>query len=44
VMVHTMVVGQGAGVAAAIAAKTDSVPRHVSITTVQEELRRQGAL
>jgi hypothetical protein len=44
VMVHTMVVGQGAGVAAAVAARSGSVPRQVSITSVQDELMRQGAL
>jgi hypothetical protein len=42
VMAHTMVVGQGAGVAAAVSAATDIVPRHVDIGTVQKELIRQG--
>jgi ribulose 1,5-bisphosphate synthetase/thiazole synthase len=44
VMAHTMVVGQGAGVTAAISSKTDSTPRNVSIAMVQDELKRQGAL
>jgi hypothetical protein len=44
VMVHTMAVGQGAGVTAAIAAKTGSTPRAVSIAMVQEELKNQGVL
>ena len=44
VMAHTMVVGQGAGVSAAVAARNDTVPRHVSVSAVQEELMRQGAL
>ena len=43
-MVHTMIVGQGAGVTAAVATKAGSVPRQVSITLVQDELKRQGAL
>ena len=44
VMVHTMVVGQGAGVAAAVAAKTGATPRQVAIEAVQAELRRQGVV
>lgn len=44
VMVHTMVVGQGAGVAAAVAARTGTVPRQVAISAVQAELRRQGVV
>ena len=44
VMAHTMVVGQGAGVTAAVAARTDKTPRQVSISSVQDELIRQGAL
>jgi hypothetical protein len=44
VMAHTMVVGQGAGVAAAVAAKTGRTPRQVEITSVQAELRRQGVV
>lgn len=42
VMAHTMVVGQGAGVAAAIAAREGLPPRQVDMAVVQEELRRQG--
>jgi hypothetical protein len=42
VMVHTMVVGQAAGAAAAVAAKAGATPRTVDVTTVQDELRRQG--
>jgi len=42
VMALTMVVGQGAGVAAAISAREGCPPRDVSITSVQEELTRQG--
>ncbi|MBT4816101.1 MAG: FAD-dependent oxidoreductase, partial [Lentisphaerae bacterium] len=42
VMVHTMVVGQGAGTAAAVAAKTGATPRQVDLGVVQNELRRQG--
>lgn len=43
VMAHTMVVGQGAGAAAAVAAHTGTTPRQVEISAVQAELRRQGA-
>jgi len=42
VMAHTMVVGQGAGVAAAMAVRTNTAPRLVDIQQVQSELRRQG--
>ena len=42
VMVHTMVVGQAAGTAAAIAARTGSQPRTLSPAAVQAELERQG--
>jgi ribulose 1,5-bisphosphate synthetase/thiazole synthase len=42
VMVLTMVVGQGAGVAAATAAKEGKTPRGVDLAAVQRELRRQG--
>ena len=42
VMVHTMVVGQAAGTAAAVAAKTGTTPRGVDVSAVQAELRRQG--
>jgi hypothetical protein len=41
-MVHTMVVGQGAGVAAAVAAHRETIPRDVPIEAIQTELRRQG--
>ncbi len=41
-MVQTLVVGQGAGAAAAIAAKAGTTPREVDVTAVQAELRRQG--
>jgi hypothetical protein len=44
VMAHTMVVGQGAGAAAAVAANTGVAPRHVDIAEVQAELRRQGVI
>jgi len=44
VMVHTMVVGQGAGAAAAVAARTGVSPRQVAIAAVQAELRRQGVV
>ncbi|MCX7015577.1 MAG: FAD-dependent oxidoreductase [Candidatus Sumerlaeota bacterium] len=42
VMVHTMVVGQGAGAAAAVSARSGTPPRLVDIGLVQAELRRQG--
>jgi len=42
VMVHTMVVGQGAGTAAAVAARTGATPRELEIDKVQIELKRQG--
>ena len=42
VMPITMAVGQGAGVAAAVAARENVAPACVQIETVQEELRRQG--
>ena len=44
VMVHTMVVGQGAGTIAAVAAATGQTPRSVDIAAVQAELRRNGVL
>lgn len=44
VMVHTMVVGQGAGVAAAVAAESGEPPRTISPEKIQEELKAQGAL
>jgi hypothetical protein len=42
VMVTTMVVGQGAGVTAAVCARTGAVPRVADLAKVQTELRRQG--
>lgn len=42
VMVATMVVGQGAGVTAAVCAKTGTVPRDVDVRQVQGVLRTQG--
>ena len=42
VMAHTMVVGQAAGAAAAVAARDRSMPREVDVRAVQAELRRQG--
>ena len=42
VMAHTMIVGQAAGVAAAVAAGTGAAPREVSIAAVQAGLRQQG--
>ncbi|OGV65132.1 MAG: hypothetical protein A3K19_15810 [Lentisphaerae bacterium RIFOXYB12_FULL_65_16] len=42
VMVHTMVVGQAAGTAAAVAARSGVPPRAVDVQAVQAELRRQG--
>jgi hypothetical protein len=34
--------GQGAGVAAALSARAGSTPRGLSVTALQQELRRQG--
>ena len=42
VMVHTMVVGQAAGTAAAVAVASGTSPRDADVTTIQAELRRQG--
>jgi hypothetical protein len=42
VMVHTMVVGQAAGTAAAVAVRSGVPPRQVDVSAVQAELRRQG--
>ena len=42
-MALTMIVGQGAGVAAAVSAQEGVAPRVVNIEVVQGELRRQGA-
>ena len=41
-MCMTMVVGQGAGAAAAIAAQSGVTPRAVSVAAVQAELKKQG--
>ena len=41
-MVATMVVGQGAGVTAAVCARAGQVPRAVDKLAVQTELQRQG--
>jgi len=41
-MALTMVIGQGAGVAAAVAAAGAATPRDVNIECVQTELKRQG--
>ena len=42
VMVHTMVVGQAAGTAAAVAVKSNASFRTVPIIAIQAELQRQG--
>ena len=42
VMVHTMVVGQAAGAAAATSARSGLSPHDVDIADVQDALRRQG--
>ena len=42
VMVHTMVVGQGAGAAAAVAVRQGTTPRGIDVAAVQAELRTQG--
>jgi len=44
VMAHTMVVGQGAGAAAAVAASTGATPRQVDLEAVQAELKQQGVV
>jgi hypothetical protein len=44
VMVHTMVVGQAAGAAAAVAIRTGTTPQTVAVDAVQAELRRQGVV
>jgi hypothetical protein len=44
VMVHTMVVGQAAGTAAAVAVKTGATPHTVAVEAVQAALRRQGVV
>ena len=43
-MAQTMVVGQAAGAAAAVAVREQATPRALDVAAVQEELRRQGAL
>jgi hypothetical protein len=43
-MALTMVVGQGAGVAAAVSARKGTPPRSVDVSRVQEELTRQGVV
>ena len=42
VMVTTMVIGQGAGVAAAVSAASGKSFRAVDIKSIQKELERQG--
>lgn len=42
VMVHTMVVGQAAGTAAACAARTGTPPRQIDVAIVQDALREQA--
>ncbi len=44
VMAHTMVVGQGAGVAAAVAANIGVGPREAGVGAIQAELERQGVV
>lgn len=43
-MVQTMMVGQGAGTAAAVAAREGVTPREVDVARVQDALREQGVL
>jgi hypothetical protein len=43
-MAQTMVVGQAAGTAGAVAAKAGVTPREVEVAAVQEELRRQAVV
>ena len=43
-MPQTMIIGQGAGVAAAVASKAGVAVRNVDMAAVQEELRRQGVV
>jgi hypothetical protein len=43
VMAITMVVGQAAGAAAALAAQSHMAPRGIDIKSLQRELRKQGA-
>jgi len=44
VMAHTMVVGQAAGTAAAVAVKTETSPASVEVSAIQDELKRQGVM
>ena len=44
VMVHTMVVGQAAGTAAAVAVRNGVAPNEVDVAAVQNELRKQGVV
>jgi len=44
VMAHTMVVGQAAGTAAAVAVKTEASPASVEVSAIQDELKRQGVM
>jgi hypothetical protein len=41
-MVHTMVVGQAAGTAAALAARTGIPPKKLDVAALQAELKSQG--
>lgn len=41
-MVQTMVVGQAAGTAGAVAAREGITPRQVAVSEIQKELRKQG--
>ncbi len=41
VMVHTMVVGQAAGTAGAVAVKAGTTPQTLDVKTVQDELKKQ---
>jgi hypothetical protein len=43
VMPISMATGQAAGVCAALAARAGKTPRHIPVSDVQSELRRQGA-
>jgi hypothetical protein len=42
VMAHTMVVGQAAGTAGAVAVQTGTTPQTVDVKTVRDELKNQG--
>lgn len=44
VMVHTMVVGQAAGAAAAAAIRSDATPATAEVADIQAELKRQGVM